>query len=122
MKQLLVATILFTLSGISLAGYINHYQVSVNTTTRTAYGSMVGARNSADSVQYIGCQLVNSGTPYAICSARNSAGTKGYCTTSNAMHMQQVTGLSNETYLYYQWDTNGKCTYIYSSTMSTYHN
>lgn len=118
-------TIIFLTAFISpsaFAGFTNHPQVNVNAGTKTAYGSMVGARNSADNQQFIGCSYVGVSTnPYGICHSRNAAGVSGYCTTTQAHHVEQIRGLSNESYLYYQWDASGKCTYIYSGTSSTYH-
>ncbi|WP_444996210.1 hypothetical protein [Aliikangiella sp. IMCC44359] len=120
LKSIVLLTTLISPS--AFAGYVNHTQVSVNTGTKTAYGSLVGARNSADNQQYIGCAYVGvTNNPYGICHSRNAAGTSGYCTTTQAHHVEQIRGLSNESYLYYQWDENGKCTYIYSGTNSYYH-
>lgn len=121
MKKLTLTFILATISCFAMAGYVNHTQVGVDTAGRTAYGSMVGARNSADATQYIGCSVVNFGSPYALCFARNSAGTNVTCSTTNAGHIDQVAGLNNESYLYFQWDANGVCTYIYSQASSYRH-
>lgn len=121
MKYLVTLAALVLMTSISLAGTVSHTQVGVNTTSRTAYGSMVGARFSADANQYIGCALVGNSTPYAACFARNSAGTAGMCTTTNPLHMDQVMGLNNEAYLYYQWNASGQCTYIYSQAVSYRH-
>ncbi|MCO7225003.1 hypothetical protein [Pleionea sp. CnH1-48] len=120
MKLKTFALIATLISSSVFAGFTNHYQINVSSTT--AYGSMIGARNSSDSTQYIVCSYVGfSSNPYGICSARNSAGTSKSCTTTQAHHVEQIRGLSNESYLYFQWDSNGKCTYIYSSTGSMYH-
>ena len=121
MKKLLLALSLVIISSVVVSGVVTHTQVEVVPSSRTAYGSMVGARFSADTIQYIGCALVNSGSPYAVCIVKDAANEQGYCTTNDPMHMQQVTGLNNEAYLYYQWDANGKCTYIYSQAMSYRH-
>lgn len=119
MKHLLTL-IAVVVSGAAMAGFTNHYQVNVS--GNTAYGSMIGARNSADNTQYISCAFVGlSSSQYGVCSARNAAGTSFYCTTNESYHHEQIRGLSNESYLYMQKDNNGKCTYIYSSTGSVYH-
>jgi hypothetical protein len=122
MKKTMLGLALGVVSSLAIAGTVNHVQVFVDSATRTAYGSMTGARFSADATQTIGCMLVNSGSPYGWCLSRNAAGVYGSCTTTDPMHMQQITGLSNESYLYYQWDATGKCTYIFSKTDSQYHN
>ncbi|WP_144393782.1 hypothetical protein [Pleionea sediminis] len=119
MKNLVifVATIMST--GL-FAGFINHYQVNVS--GNTAYGSFIGARNSADNTQYISCSFVGrEPSPYGICSARNTAGDRFYCTTTKDYHLEQIRGLSNESYLYMQKDDAGKCEYIYSATGSMFH-
>ncbi|MCW8877532.1 MAG: hypothetical protein OQJ89_03355 [Kangiellaceae bacterium] len=120
MKLKLLTLVAALFSTAALAGFTNHYQVNVGSTT--AYGSLVGARNSADNTQYIVCSYVGfSSNPYGICSARNSSGTTKSCTTTQAHHVEQIRGLSNESYLYFRWDSSGKCDYIYSSTGSMYH-
>jgi hypothetical protein len=45
-----------------------------------ASGSMAGARYSADSQQYIGCQFSNTYGPYIICSATDKNGRSYFCT------------------------------------------
>ncbi|NVJ59855.1 MAG: hypothetical protein HWE27_05660 [Gammaproteobacteria bacterium] len=119
MKKL-VLTLSLIFSGSLFAGFINHYQVNV--AGDTAYGSFVGARNSADNTQYISCAFVGrEPSPYGVCSARNAAGDRFYCTTTRDYHLDQIRGLSNESYLYIQKE-GSTCEYIYSSTGSVYHN
>jgi hypothetical protein len=60
------------------AGTVYLPEVSVGTSG--AEGSMAGARYSADSKQYIGCQFSNTYGPYVICSARDKDGKSYVCT------------------------------------------
>lgn len=108
-------------SSVVSAGFTNHYQVNVGSTT--AYGSFVGARNSADNTQYIYCASVNftTSTPYVLCGARDAAGVSKSCTSTDPAHMEAVRGLSNESYVYMRWNATGHCDYLYISTGSTYH-
>ncbi|PWK54347.1 hypothetical protein [Pleionea mediterranea] len=106
-------------ASISYAGYTNHYVVNIS--SNIAYGSMVGARNSADNSQFISCAFVGlPSSQYGVCSARDTAGTYFSCTTTEPYHVDQIRGLSNESYLYIRRD-GSKCDYIYSSTGSQYH-
>ena len=108
--------------GFCSAGFVSHTQVNVNTAGKTFYGSMIGARNSADALQYISCAYVGfSNNPYITCGARNSAGTTAYCTSTQTQHFESVAGLNNESYLYIQYDDSGRCTYIYAAKASQYH-
>ena len=56
------------------AGSVSYPEVSIQTATTDIYvrGSMVGARYSADSRQYIGCYI--NAAPFVVCSASDSAG------------------------------------------------
>lgn len=122
MKRLLLAIAICFSFGTAHAGFTNLYQANVNTASKTFYGSMVGARNSADNTQYISCAYIAFSTnPYIRCSARNSAGITGSCTSTQPQHFESVAGLNNESYLYVQYDDAGKCTYIYSAKGSMFH-
>lgn len=115
-------TLALLLSAATSAGFTNHYTVNVNTSGSTAYGSFIGARQSADNSQYIYCAYAGFSTsPYGICGARDNAGNTAYCTTTDSNHIEQIRGLSNESYIYMQWNSSGRCTYIYSSTGSMFH-
>jgi hypothetical protein len=72
------------------AGYVSASEVSISSTgdVRLATGSMVGARYSADSTQYIGCYI--NAAPFAVCFARDSAGTFLGCVSHEEKHIASV--------------------------------
>ncbi|QGX40984.1 hypothetical protein [Permianibacter aggregans] len=117
----LAASAMLAMSSASFAGFTNHYQVNI--VGNTAYGSFIGARQSADATQYIYCASVNftTSSPYVVCGARTAAGAVKSCTSTDPGHMEAVRGLSNESYVYMRWDDSGRCDYIYTSTGSMYH-
>jgi hypothetical protein len=118
MRKLIASFLVIGAAGIAYAGYKTTYLVSVDAPNRTAYGSMGDARASSDSLQYIGCSYAGYSTyGSGTCNARNSAGQSVYCYTSDAPMLAAIASV-NDGYLYFQWDANGKCTYIYSSNSS----
>lgn len=72
-----------------------------------AYGSTVGARSSADSRQYIGCQLDSNGG--VSCSAQDKTG-KGYvCYSSDARWATVVKSINDSSLITFGGDTAGSC-------------
>lgn len=69
-----------------------------------ARGSMVGARYSADSLQFIGCKIViASGSPPhpdIECYASNSADERFFCRSFNPNHIQAVQAMTDSSYIY----------------------
>ena len=117
----LAASAMLAMSSASYAGFTNHTQVNIS--GNTAYGSFIGARQAADSTQYIYCASVafTTSAPYVICGARTAAGVSRSCISTDPGHMEAVRGLSNESYVYMRWNDTGHCDYIYTSTGSMYH-
>ncbi|WP_375769257.1 hypothetical protein NR798_47580 [Archangium gephyra] len=69
------------------AGYKSSGQVTINSNTNEAWGSMGYARNSADNTQYIGCSLewtAGGGVINGRCKARTAAGKELECLIHNA--------------------------------------
>lgn len=85
------------------------YPVSLSDTSRYALGTMTDARGSADSQQAIGCyhNATNAG-----CYATNAAGVTRTCSTSNPALLTVIRSISAESYLYFQWNTDGTCNYV----------
>lgn len=112
---------LLAAAGSAMAGFTNHYQVNVS--GNTAWGSFIGARNSADATQFIVCASVNfsGSSTYGTCQVRTAAGINKSCTTTDPAHLESIRGLSNESYIYLRWTDAGICDYIYTSTGSPYH-
>ncbi|MBX3713865.1 MAG: hypothetical protein KF800_18040 [Lysobacter sp.] len=85
------------------------YPVTLNDTSRYAVGTMTDTRGSADSQQAIGCYH-NAGT--AGCYATTAAGVTRTCTTNNAGLLTVIRSISAESYIYFQWNTDGTCSYV----------
>ncbi len=88
--------------------------VYVEPTSRYAYGSLGSARNSADTVQYIGCYIsaYSNGAEYVGCFARNAANTYVSCSSSVPQIINAVRALGGDGYLYFDYDASGACTSV----------
>jgi hypothetical protein len=75
-----------------------------NATGTIASGSMVGARYSADSKQYIGCTLHArpNAAPSITCSALTSAGKSAACTSTDPEYVEQTQRLTDSSYLRFE--------------------
>jgi hypothetical protein len=106
-NALLVA--LVAASGTAAAGQRLVLPVNINDTSRYANGTIADARGSADSQQWLGC-LYN--TSIGICYAANATGVSRSCSTSNPDLLNIIRSLTPESYIYFQWNTDGTCNYI----------
>jgi len=123
MKQMLsglVAAGVLTTGGAAWAGAKTSYPVVINTTTRTANGALGSARNSTDTVQYIGCLIgvTNSYTEFVRCFARNSAGTTVGCYSNNYNFIDAVQTINSDSYINFTYDVGGGCTLLEVTTSS----
>ncbi len=86
----------------------------------SASGTMGNVRNTADTVQYIGCTL--SSGPYAVlsCSARNASGTTVACSTTAPEVTNVAHAMTSEAHIHFYWDGSGACTYLVVRTDSRY--
>ncbi|MBP6749282.1 MAG: hypothetical protein KA144_06550 [Xanthomonadaceae bacterium] len=91
------------------AGYDGNFPVVVDDANKQAYGTLVGARRSADTVQRLGCTLKSDN---AVCYATNAAGVYRSCTTTDAALMAVARSISSESYLWFVWNAAGTCTSI----------
>jgi hypothetical protein len=104
------------------AGY--NYETPVNASQYGAFGGVHSARVSGDSEQFIGCAAygaVNTASTYVACSARDAAGHSSYCATYNPNYdvWQSAMGINGSSFIIFNSDSNGNCTYIYHSNSST---
>ncbi|MGE0682593.1 MAG: hypothetical protein AB7P69_17045 [Candidatus Binatia bacterium] len=78
-----------------------------------AYGSMVGARYSADNTQTIGCQIYVGQldtSPSMGCSARNKAGDYISCFSSDPVYIEMVQGMTDSSDIFFERDPiTGRC-------------
>lgn len=82
-------------------------EVTIKDTKGFAYGDLGYARNTADTVQYIGCSVTGV---IAVCAARDSTGLTRSCSTSDPDLMALARSLNGDSYLSFSWDGSGFCT------------
>jgi hypothetical protein len=119
-----LAASLLAATGMAVAGLKLDVPATININGSYAYGALGSARNSSGTYQAIGCSVdgwVYNGTGYSAvsCFAQDSSGNYASCYTSNSDTMARaVTGMTSDSYVYFQWDATGSCTYISSENNS----
>ncbi len=109
---------LFTTSLPTWAGQVNQLQVTVS--SGFASGSMVGARNSGDSQQYIGCEVINNGT-FVICQAADKTGKPSACASNDLRYVQALKAVTDSSFLYFSWNPSfAPCTSLLVSNNSLF--
>jgi hypothetical protein len=115
------------LTATAYAGLKLHNEVVVNAAGRTAHGSTGDARASADTHQVIGCFLYqNSSTAESLagaCEAVDANGNYVSCFFPSAAisgFAKVLATTSATSYYYFQWDTTGACTYVYTNVESDF--
>jgi hypothetical protein len=87
--------------------------VDVNLASGYARGSMGDARNSADTVQYIGCYHSSmAGFTVAVCEAQSAAGTYKSCVTTDPNMVATARGITPGSYVFFRWDASGGCSAV----------
>ena len=86
------------------AGSVSTPEVAIggNQVYSWASGSMVGARYSADSTQFVVCSIsANSDfqSPTIRCDARDSAGNNAFCLSLDPKHVQELEGMTDFSYI-----------------------
>jgi len=87
---------LFTHSLPTWAGYVQQQFIEVRIETNQASGSMVGARYSGDSQQYITCTSHN---PAVTCSARDKTGRYLLCTKIDPQWVAAVRTITDSSHI-----------------------
>ena len=77
-----------------------------------ANGSMVGARSSADSNQYIGCSFENRYGPSVWCSAQDATGKYFLCMKNDARWATTVKAITDYSYISLSGRGDGSCDYL----------
>ena len=120
-KFAIVATLVAGLAAqtAAYAGYSYPSTVSVYNSSSgggSASGAIRPARYSSDSTQYISCTIASDAvsSTYVSCSARNSAGASLYCytTTPSTAALHALASVSDTSFIYFQVNSAGKCTYL----------
>ncbi|MCP3100784.1 hypothetical protein LZ198_18090 [Myxococcus sp. K15C18031901] len=121
-KPVAIVCSILGLMGTAHAGAKLISDVTVNTASRIAGGSMADARKSADVLQYIACRTVaqRAGASYAVCEARDAWGTYGQCTTWDTGLIAAVQGIGPSSYVLFKWDAAEVCTNIEVHNSSQY--
>jgi hypothetical protein len=117
MKWIGLCLLAATVPATALAGYKVSEQVSivtVSSSTVRVRGSLIGAHNSGDSLQYIGCQ---NRYDFSYCWARDKSGRTAMCSTSEAGRVAVMRSVNAASYLNITM-VNGACTNIEISTSS----
>jgi hypothetical protein len=102
------------------AGYVSDFPVFV--TTKSASGSLTGARYSADSTQYIGCDSHSPSTASSVyCSAQDSAGKSLYCFSTDPRFVDAVKAMTDSSHIYFAAASyGGACTELTVTNDSVY--
>lgn len=106
-----VAGVLF--AGRSEAGTKSPEPVVIDVAHKAFWGNMGSARASADSLQYIGCEISSSAAALsANCTARDAAGTSVTCSTTNANMIQAAGAVGSGSTVVVVHDGAGTCTSV----------
>lgn len=125
-RYLILALIAVT-SASAFAGYKSTHNVVIQS-NGISYGAMGTARNSADSLQYIGCELMAS-TSWSnlYCRARDSAGNTRMCWNDANAHdemRQAVTAMTDSSWIRFDVDLGAadptRCTFVNVINSSRY--
>lgn len=89
------------------SGSVLEVRLTSGATYRTADGSLRGARESADSVQYISCgvERLSSSSSYldVSCWARNAAGTTYICRSSRAAFADLALSINPASHVHFEY-------------------
>ena len=99
------------------AGMKAAYPVSIG--TNTASGSLGTARNSEDTVQYIGCTLRAIGIDRIVsCGARDAEGQSLSCSTTNPLMADVAAAINGDSYVSFTRNESGSCVSLSVSNAS----
>ncbi len=120
MKKLITTAFLLSALGAATAGYKQTKTVVVQGANHNAWGVLASARNSANNVEYIGCNVYSASSKSANCFAKDAAGVYMTCWTSDTGIINTAQNISADTYLYFSWDASNMCTSVYVENASQY--
>lgn len=109
----LVLAIAMVFPGIAMAGLKYKQEVTIDTHSWVAQGSMGAARNSRDSIQRIGCWTgANREAAWGFCLARDATGVERACITNNERLARTMAALSDSAHLNFGWNEFGECAIV----------
>jgi len=126
MNRIVAASLatLLALPAIATAGEKQDAQVTVNTTSKYARGSLGSARNSNDQTQQIACYLSsynNSNSNVGLCYAVDASGAVGSCSFyENAKFADIIRSMTSDSHVTFNWDDSYRCTRITVLSSSVY--
>ena len=115
LPMLLAGTAAATYGYTAIAGNKPTATVTINTSTRTAEGAFGSTRNSADSTQFIYCDLDAFTTSMRLtCRAKNNAASPVdvSCTSTDTTLIGNIQKLSTDADLKFTWNSSGVCTSV----------
>jgi len=88
--------------------------VEIDDSTSSAIGTLSDARNSADTTQYIGCEIWAYSRNYqqSICAAQDANGVYRQCYTDDQKFIAIIGTLQGTAQLRFKWNANGQCKLI----------
>lgn len=96
------------------AGHVDHQEVVINVESDYAYGSVIGARNSTDSTQYIYCEVKAIGvladgddTPFVWCYAGDAEGASRVCITAEPGLVSVASTITDSSWINFSWRDGG---------------
>ena len=98
------------------AGRKDRWPVVVDNANKVAYGSLGDARNSADTVQSIGCSVfydTANQRNQVSCSATDAAGVSAQCASQDPNLVQIGAAISSNSFVQFRWDATGACTTVF---------
>jgi hypothetical protein len=118
--SIVLGTLFLAAVGLHEASAGARIAMPVSVGSNYADGYVGTARNSADSVQHIGCEVVAwSSDRYVECVAVNAAGTPGTCYSRALPMVENAIGIGDSDYIQFGWNKLGECTYVLVSRGST---
>lgn len=114
MKTCSILTVaLVASSSLALAGDHWSLPVAVNPAGRTAIGAVGQARNSANPLEFIGCEVYGyaGGYVHAACNALDAAHDYGYCWTDSPNLINILSGLNGDSVVEFWWNSDNKCSF-----------
>jgi hypothetical protein len=103
-------------SASAFAGFRTAQQVVMSDDKKLANGDIGYVHQTSDDVQYIGCFVAGDA---GYCFAQNKAGVARSCWSDDPQWVSVMAGVSKDTYLLFNWDAGGYCTYVSATNGST---
>lgn len=94
------------LAATAFAGDKYSQEVYFSPAAPIASGDLGTVRNTADTVQFIGCTVTGT---VGVCFARNSAGVIHGCSTTDAGMINAMRAINGDSWMSFSWNPDGSC-------------